>query len=342
MLAYSIVKILILLALFLGLLSSTGAPVWAVDSLPLGVHILVPEEITTARDLTQVDENDQRWSYVTVPFTLGDVGQTERWQVFFDLAKEQRVIPLVRLATKVENNAWVVPTYQDIVKQIDFLAGLNWPTDQKHLIVFNEVNHAKEWGGRIDPAEYARVFEFSSRWAHSENQNFVVLPAAMDLAAPNGKETREAFVYLEQMFATNKDIFSYADAWNSHSYPNPGFSSSPERTEKNSLRGFLHELAYLKAKTDRDYQVYITETGWETSPQVARWLPSYYAYALEHIWSHPQVVAVTPFLLKGAPGPYAGFSFLTNDDKPTLHYTALRQAIDKVYASEENIELSAN
>lgn len=344
LLSYNIVKVralpLVLTFFLLSFLSFLPGKISASESIPLGVHILSTDELKSARKLTEVNEEDDRWTYVTIPFTLADVGQEERWQKFFDEAKELRVVPLVRLATRMDGDAWARPTYKDVVSQINFLAKLKWPTSKKHIIVFNEVNHAKEWGGEIDPAGYGDILEFASNWARSENENFEILPSAMDLASPNGSQTREAFNYLEQMYVSNNEIFDSIDAWNSHSYPNPGFASAPNRTGKNSLRGFLHELEYLKNKTGSDYKVYITETGWESNAKLARLLPSYYAYSLEKIWNHPQVVAVTPFLLKGAPGPFAGFSFLTDDDKPTPHYYALRRAIDKVYAEGEPEHLS--
>ena len=340
MMTYLQKYLLLSFAIIAMLLLSGQSQVQALEQVPMGIHILTPEELVSARELTRVSETDERWTYVTIPFTLNDVGQHERWQAFFDEAKAQRVIPLVRLATRVEDSHWMVPNYHDIVSQISFLSSLNWPTDQKHIMVFNEVNHAKEWGGRIDPAEYTRIFMFTSQWAHSEQKNYVVLPAAMDLAAPNGSETKEAFAYLDEMHATDKSVFDHVDAWNSHSYPNPGFASSPQRTQKNSLRGFEHELAYLKGKTDTDFKVYITETGWEVDYGLQRWLPSYYTYALQHVWSHPQVVAVTPFLLKGTPGPFAGFSFLTEDNQPTPQYQAYRQAISKVYEELDAAQLS--
>ncbi|MDQ5950781.1 MAG: hypothetical protein QG639_57 [Patescibacteria group bacterium] len=293
----------------------------------LGIHILNTGELTPAEQLLQVEGSDQ-WQYVTIPFTLDDTQKLEDWQAFFDEAKRKKIIPLVRLTTRFEDGAWQVPNRRQLVLLVTALGHLDWPTDQKHIIVFNEVNHSKEWGGTIDPEEYAGTLEFVSNWARSENKNFVILPAAMDLAAPNGYETKEAFTYLNEMYKSDPEIFSYIDAWNSHSYPNPGFSSSPQRTGKNSLRGFEHELSYLKQKTNKDFDVYITETGWEDNRTTARWLTSYYNYAMQHIWSNPQVKAVTPFVLKGSPGPFAGFSFLSGDDKPTRQYIAFRNMIE--------------
>lgn len=306
----------------------------AFETVPLGVHILTTDELMEAKRLTEVSPDDQRWTYVVIPFTLADVGQTQQWQEFFNQARKLRVVPILRLATKVENDVWLQPSYKDITSQIDFLAGLKWPTNHKRIIIFNEVNHAKEWGNTIDPEGYAKVLEFASNWAHSENANFEVLPAGFDLDAPTAGDTKEAFEYLNEMYTKNPEIFSYVDAWNSHSYPNPAFASHPSRTGKNSLSGFVNELDFLKQKTGKDYQVYITETGWNANAKLNYLLPQYYTYALEKVWNHPQVVAVSPFVFKGAPGPYAGFSFVDGDDQPTVQYQAFRKAIDKVYSGK--------
>jgi hypothetical protein len=300
----------------------------------LGVHILHPDELDKAKELVSPNAEDQTWNYVTIPFSLDDLEKKDQWQAFFDQAKNKRVIPLVRLVSRFENGSWQVPNRKQTTDQIKFLSKLEWPTDKKHIIVFNEVNHAPEWGGRIDPESYAKVLLFTAQWAHATDSNFVVLPAAMDLAAPNGSSTMEAFNYLDKMLAAEPDVFKHIDAWNSHSYPNPGFSSSPQRTTKNSLRGFEHELAYLKQKIGKDdYPVYITETGWVANGSTRPWLESYYTYAMQHVWSHPQVVAVTPFVLQGDPGPFSGFAFIDRNSKPTVHYTAFQNAIKKIQSN---------
>lgn len=320
-------KISLFISLFILFLSVNVARAEEVSK--VGIHILSPADIDSANQLLTVEGSDQ-WRYVTIPFTLDDVDKTDEWQGFFNQAREKKIIPLVRLATRFDNGAWTVPTRQDSVRLISALSKLEWPTNERYIIVFNEVNQSKEWGGTIDPAEYTRTLEFVSNWARSENKNYIILPAAMDLAAPNGSQTEEAFKYLDGMYQADSDVFSYIDKWNSHSYPNPGFSAAPQRTGKNSLRGFEHELAYLKQKTNKDYDVYITETGWEDNRTTSRWLTSYYQYAMKNIWSNPQVKAVTPFVLKGAPGPFANFSFLSNDDKPTRQYVAFRSMIESL------------
>lgn len=295
----------------------------------MGMHLLHPEELSLALPLLRIqDPKEEKWVYVTIPYSLEDVGKPKDWQNFFDLAKKEKVVPIVRLVTRAHNGVWLKPSYFDVVTQLNSLNKLDWPTQEKHIIVFNEVNHAKEWENEIDPADYAKIFRFSSQWAKALDQNFVILPAAMDLAAPNGKVTLEAFNYLEQMLEFDPEIFRYADAWNSHSYPNPAFSAPPTNRGKNSLRGFEYELAFLAKHGYEAMPVFITETGWEYNKTTARKLDQYYQYALENIWlKDERIVAVTPFVFRGAPGPFAGFSFLGADGKPTVHHQALSRVL---------------
>jgi len=298
----------------------------------MGMHLMNISELEEAKELIGGSADSDTWQYVTIPFTLSDLDRTQEWQDFFDQARELQIIPLVRLATRYDPaiDAWEIPTRKDIVQQVTVLSLLRWPTEQRHVMVFNEVNHAKEWENTLDPVGYAETLRFASSWMRSEGKHYVVLPAAMDLAAPNGPVTREAFTYLEAMKATDSEIFAAIDGINSHSYPNPGFSASPYRTGQNSLRGFEHEITYFKEATGRDLPVYITETGWDDRGRLSGRLVEYYQYALTEIWSHPQVVTVTPFVLRGDPGPFSGFSFVKGDGTPTKQYTALQTAMQRV------------
>lgn len=297
----------------------------------LGVHILHPYELADAEELLRpTTESENNPVFVTIPVTLNDLQNKDEWQSFFNTAKEKNITPIVRLTTRFENGAWQVPSRRDITLLFGFLNRLEWPSKQKYIIVFNEVNHAKEWGGTIDPSGYADILLFTANWAHAENRNYVVLPAAMDLAAPNGRETMEAFTYLEAMVAAQPEALHKIDIWNSHSYPNPGFSAAPDRTAKNSLRGYTHELAFVREKTGRDLKVMITETGWVKGRFSTKQLENYYTYALKNVWSDPRILAVTPFVLRGDPGPFSDFAFLDRNSNPTAHYIALQNAIKQV------------
>lgn len=296
----------------------------------MGMHVLHKEDVQEVVELLEGQNTDETelWYYITIPYTLEDANKPVEWQAFFNQAKELRVIPIVRLVTEVEGDTWRIPTRKDVVMQLDALSALEWPTSRKRVIIFNEVNHAKEWGGSIDPAEYTRTLRFASLWARSLDSNFLVLPAAMDLAAPNGSQTREAFSYLEAMVAEDPEILTYADAWNSHSYPNPAFSAPPTARGKNSLRGYEHELAFLEKQGITDLPVYITETGWEENARTSKNLTGYYQYALDNIWlPDDRIVAVTPFIFKGSPGPFSQFSFISADGKPTLQHIALSKVL---------------
>jgi hypothetical protein len=310
------------------LLISTVSHAFA-QTAKMGMHVLSMGEVEPAVTLLrEQDKNNDQWYYITIPFTNEDVAKSADWQVFFAQAKTLRVIPIVRLATQTSGDSWIIPNRKTVVDQLNLLAALEWPTAERRVIIFNEVNHAKEWGNEIDPAAYAELFRFSALWARSLQKNFIVMPAAMDLAAPNGTQTRDAFNYLNGMAEFDSDIFTYADAWNSHSYPNPAFSAPPQRKGQNSLYGYQHELAYLEKKGITTLPVYITETGWVENRTTSRYLASYYLYAFKNIWlPDSRIVAVTPFVFAGSPGPFATFSFTTANGKPTVHYDALKKVL---------------
>lgn len=306
------------------------SPARAADPNSLGVHILHPEEIEAVAKAFPVSENSDNWRYLTLPLTPQEATRQEAWQTFMNLAKEHKFIPLIRLTSNFENGVWQRPSRKQIIEEINFLADLTWPTEEKHIIAFNEVNHAGEWGGVINPQSYAQTLHFVVDWAHTENQNFVVLPAGLDLAAPQGGSTVDAFWFWQQVAVADPEVLNLIDGWTSHSYPNPGFSSSPLASGRNSVWGFAHELAYVKQLTGRDLPVYITETGWTVNNQTARWLASYYHHSLTQVWSDPRVKAVTPFVFKGAPGPFAAFSFMDENDQPTANLEALKLALGQI------------
>lgn len=303
-------------------------PLRAQASEVLGIHILSPQELTQAKELLETSNNGEQWKYVTVPFTLADADRVEEWQQFFDQCQKDKFIPIVRLATTAEGASWKIPTKKDIVTLSSALRKLNWPTDERIIIVFNEPNHAKEWGNTLDPEGYAETLSFTSDWFRTERAEYTILPAGLDLAAPNGKDTMEAFAYWKKALKAYPELLASIDAWNSHSYPNPGFSSAPAKKDKMSLRGFQHELAFAEPLAGRKLDVYITETGWEENSTTARRLNDYYAYAMKNIWSDERVKAVTPFLLKGAPGPFERFSFFDKEGNRTRQFEAYRKVIE--------------
>jgi hypothetical protein len=314
-------KILVILVVLIGLVKPVRVKA---KGEVLGMHIMQPEEVVEVRQLF----DDDQWRYVTIPYSVDD-RNPQKWQDFFNNAREKKLIPLLRLTTRFNGQVWEIPTRYDVVKATTFLSQLDWPNDQKHVILFNEPNQATEWGGEIDPQEYGHLLEFAADWLHTENKNFVVLPAGLDAAARDTNETQDSFRFLGAMLTTNPELINKIDAWVSHSYPNPGFTSSAFTSGKSSIAGFKNELDFLRKYSNKEFKVYITETGWKNTGSVSRRLVDYYRYAINTVWHDDRVVAVTPFIWQGAPGMFAEFSFLNPDGSPTPQFEAVREIIDE-------------
>lgn len=313
----------ILLAMLL--LFPTVTPVLARGEV-LGIHILQIGELSKAREL--LENGDDKDKFVTVPLTLDDLSKPDQWQGFFDEAHRLKVRPLIRLTTRYSNGAWQVPTRADIIAYSAFLSSLEWHRPELTVILFNEPNHAKEWGGTIDPDGFAHVSYFASSWFATESKDYTILPAALDLAADGRNGTMEAFAYWKKVFANTPEYLTYFEGWNSHSYPNPAFRANPSKSGQNSLRGYTNELAFLNQYTQKILPVYITETGWDQNALSSGTLRSYFQKAFSDIWSKDErIVAVTPFVLQGAPGNFAPFSFLDASGKPTRAYLAYKELL---------------
>lgn len=297
----------------------------SVAAASMGMHVLHPEEFSQVAKSFAPYRDQSEPLYVTVPFTYDDRSRLEQWQLAFNQARELNIIPLVRIATRFDSqaNAWLVPTRYEMLLTARALNALDWPQEQRHIILFNEPNHHAEWGGQADPESFADITAFAADWFQTESAEYVVLPAAMDLAAPNGSTTMEAFTYWNRAIKQQPELLSKIDAWNSHSYPNPGFTGSPTATGKNSLYGFEHERRWWRQHTDTELPIFITETGWDGSRLTARKLQNNYEIAQRQVWDDEAIVAVTPFVFAGSPGPFAGFSFVHPDTQFTPQWQAL-------------------
>lgn len=317
-------KKLFFLILFLFL----ARPTFAFDYFSkYGMHLLHPYELNDSIRLIRSGYSD-RWSFITIPISHNDFDKKGEWDSFCQKSYNHHIIPLFRLTSKFEKNSWKVLNRRELIELIDFIGDLNCPHPDLYIIIFNEVNHAGEWGGKIDPISYSKVLKFAYNWAKSEPKNFIVLPAALDLAADGKNNTMKAFEYYQKMYDYDNKIFHYLDYWNSHSYPNPAFSSHPLRDGYNSLSGFKHELEFLSDKTNKELKVFITETGWRLNRKTINQIRQYYLQAHQSVWSDNRIIAITPFLFRGSPGPFAQFSFLDEHSKPTLNYLSYQRIIE--------------
>lgn len=285
-----------------------------------GVHILFPDEIFEAQRLIN-SKGD--WGYVTIPIQSSDKNIT-KWQKFMDDAKNLHVIPLIRLSTTGDyfnTKVWERPKLTDIVDFANFLDSLDWPTKNRYVVVYNEVNRGDEWGGSPNPFEYAQILDFAVDTFKSKNPDFFVISAGLDNAAPNifGLYMNE-YDFMRAMNYEISDIFEKIDGLSSHSYPNPGFSQPPGSS---GVRSFKKEQNLALSLSGKKLPVFITETGWSKDALSAEQIAKYYVESFEKDWNDENVIAVTPFLLRAGAGPFSKFSFLSSGGKEDPQYMAV-------------------
>ncbi len=272
----------------------------------LGLHLLLddgrnvwPEEIWPAH-LQAARDQLGPGGYVLELIRVDDLDIT-RWQVFLDHCTALDLRPILRLATTFDQTAgyWVAPLadpdggYAQVARDYAaFVAGLRWPTPKHPVIVGNEPNHGDEWGGRADPAAYARFLADVADALHTADPEVLVLNAPLDPYSPdtNGQPFINGFTYvdserfLDEMRATVADVFTRLDAWGSHAYPtgplangpwdqtfqidrlnggaNPNHVEPPAGLFNRGINGYAWELYKLERLGVRDLEVWITETGW--------------------------------------------------------------------------------
>lgn len=321
----------LLLSIFFFLLAvTTVSPVVAVED-PLskpnnkvGIHLLFASELTEAAQL--INGNNGEWGYIIVPIQSGD-RDIKKWQDFLNEADKHKVIPIIRLATEGDyfnTKVWRKPKYEDIIDFANFLDSLHWPTKNRYVVVFNEVNRGDEWGGEANPQEYATLLSYAVTVFKSLNQDFFMIGGGFDNAAPNqGTQYIDQYTYIRAMNQEIPGIFNQIDGYASHSYPNPGFSQPPSVVSTKSISSFNYERALLQTMTSKKLPIFITETGWSGEVIDDQTRATYYEEAFRSYWNDPDIVTVIPFVLR-ASGPFAKFSFMKEDGSKTSQYTMLQ------------------
>jgi hypothetical protein len=286
-----------------------------------GLHLTQIPDLENAAKIINSQNGD--WGWATIVIRLDQLDKNT-WQNFFNLCRKLHVIPIVRLATIMENDNWKKPEYSDIDSLAEFLNSLNWPTTSQHIILFNEPNHASEWGGGVDPKNFADLSIYAYQKFKKLKPNFYILSGALDLAAPNQKDKFvSASTFYRDIFLYKPEYFDNVDAIASHSYPNHGFVGTPSDTGQHSIRGYAWELNYLKTLGIKNtYPVFITETGWPHR-EGSTTNNSYYSSTTSanflitalQIWSKDnRIQAVTPFIYNYPNEPFDHFSWLNKSE----------------------------
>ncbi len=289
----------------------------------IGIHILFTTELDEAARL--VNGNNGDWGYVLIPIQSGDK-DLKKWQDFMNKAKEKHLIPIIRLATEGDyfnTHVWRRPDETDILDFANFLNSLEWPTKNRYIIVFNEVNRGDEWGGSANPSEYAQILSYAVTVFKSINPDFFLISSGMDNAAPNqGSTYINQYNFFRQMNDEIPGIFNQVDGLASHSYPNPGFSQPPSLKTSSSITSFLYEQQAIGEMSSKTHPIFITETGWTGEEISEDKRASYYTDALTNVWNDKNIVAITPFILQ-ATGPFEKFSFINASGEKTKQYETI-------------------
>ncbi|KKQ23932.1 MAG: hypothetical protein US62_C0012G0015 [Candidatus Woesebacteria bacterium GW2011_GWA1_37_8] len=281
-----------------------------------GIHIHDENDLEDAAKLINSTGGD--WGYITLVIPKGDRNK-DKWQRTFDKIRRLHLIPIVRLATQEQNGGWEKGKTDEIPGWVNFLNELNWIVKNRYIIIGNEPNHAIEWGNELNPEEYSDYLLNFAKALKQKNQDFFVLPAAMDASAPTNHIHLNSSEFLRRMINKNANIFDYIDGWNSHSYPNPEFSGSVYDNDAISIKSYTHELNLLNnLGVKKELPVFITETGWahNQNEKNLRYLflspnevGKRLTYAYENIWTDKNIVAVTPFIINYQSEPFLKFSW---------------------------------
>lgn len=289
----------------------------AVPNNRFGIHIIqaTPDESSPAASLVNTNGD---WGYITVLVESKDRNH-EKWQEFFDDLRRRHLIPLVRLATQPESNYWKVPYEGEETAWADFLDALNWPTKNRYVIIYNEPNHAKEWGNKVDAKSYAEVLDKTITALKNRNRDFFVLNAGFDASAPSKPhEFEDEIIFMKNMNEAVPGIFERLDGWVSHSYPNPEFKGLPDGVGRGTVRTYNWEMQQLRSfGVIKNLPIFITETGWKHAegldydPRLPGedTVSKYYKEAFKNAWNNDGIVAITPFLLNYQEFPFDHFSF---------------------------------
>ena len=301
----------------------------------VGVNLLSPD--SEIEEASQMVNNNGDWGWVLIVIKKSE-RNVDRWQGVFHQLSKRRLIPIVRIATDFDSRGyWQKPTDEDAYTWADFLSKLYWPTENRYVQIYNEVNHANEWGGAVDPSIYAAELSKTASELKAKSDEFFVLNAPLDLAVKNSSTSMDAGLFYQTMESTVPGVFLQIDGWASHSYPNPDFAASPTKQGRESIKGYDWELNLVsKYLGNRDLPIFITETGWKRQTANQRGLleqivADYYKHAFEKVWSDEKVVAVTPFVFNYSDGLFDAFSFKDSERKVGAkfysYYYAIRELI---------------
>ncbi len=254
---------------------------------PVGINLvrwLDPPFLRAAAEL--VNSNGGDWGYVTLILVDQDRRDPARFQALLDQCAVYHLTPIIRLATSFDSvrQSWVRPNPYDAHLWRVFFDQLRWPTALRYLLVGNEPNLGREWGGAVDPAGYARYLE---TWldVFAYDQRYQIFNGALDASNDSLMPDRmDEFEFIAWMRATVPNIFTRLHGWASSPYH---FWWGTER--RYTYRAYESELEAI----GRELPVIVTEfhpAYIDDAVHIANW----YETAIVHWLADPRVIAFTP------------------------------------------------
>jgi hypothetical protein len=306
-----------------------------------GIHLAQPDNKAIQDAFNLVNSNGGDWGYITLVIQENDLNKN-KWQEIFDKLREKHLIPIIRLATQPEGENWRRPNKKDIPRWVDFLDSLNWVVENRYVVLFNEPNHATEWGGAVDPKNFAQITLELAKKLKEKNSDFFLMMAGLDASAPHSPpQYWDEEIFLNELFKEIKpdEFNNLFSGWASHSYPNPDFSGSPYDYGRGTIHTYLWEVNLLKSFGIKELPVFITETGWRLGKRLnEETVANYFTYAF-NLWQQDKNIwAVTPFILNYQQPPFLGFSWQRqNTEDFYLHYYTV-QNLPKTKGAPPQIE----
>jgi hypothetical protein len=269
-------------------------------------RLMQPLYIWAASDLVNANGGD--WGYITVVWTIEDreARMAEyNLQLFLDRCYELHLQPIVRVATKFEakklpvvpgqtpvkpnqqgaEGSWMRPDWDEPAKWRAFFETGRWPTRHAWIVVGNEPNLGREWGGEVDAASYAKylahfldVFKGAPR--------FDVVGGALDISNTTALPVmQDALEFLDGMSDAVPGIFERLPAWTSNPYRVLNRGVSARFTHK----AYEVELDHI----GREMPVLITEAGHLDTGDDEE-IAHFYEQAFRDWMADPKVIAATP------------------------------------------------
>jgi hypothetical protein len=286
-------RLVVLLLVMLVLLSAPAAradsgQVESARNNPIGINLIrwiEPHYLRAAAEL--VNSNGGDWGYATIVLVDEDRDDPARFQRLLDECALLHLTPIIRIGTRFDlvGGTWSRPDWNDPFYWRDFFGELRWPTTPKYVVVGNEPNLGREWGGEVDPAGYARYLE---RWVElfAHDPSYRIFNGALDASNDTSLPGRmDEFEFIDAMRGAVPRIFERLHGWASNPY-----HFWWGKGTRFTYRAYETELEAI----GRDMPVIVLEHH-PFEIDEPRAIAAYYQEAYAHWLADRRVIAITPF-----------------------------------------------